>query len=186
MDRPTSDRAIQDVCRINQSWSENAIMTGCDCQASAALLYACNIKVYQCSSWLNSDICIPSRQARFGDVSLCEPAAQWVANVKSAPGCQLAFPRGQLALAGSIAIMTTWAVIPGTDMRSIPGQKSPLETRRAWEAPAIAELPIGRGTKAAFPRDRAFGNASPPAPASPSTKLGFAFEMSFPLSARTE
>jgi hypothetical protein len=82
--------------------------------------------------------------------------------------------------------MTARAVIPGMDMRSILGQESPLQARRAWEPPEMVELPIRHGTKAASPQDRAHQNTNPPPPASPSTKLGFSFEMSFPLSARTE
>ncbi len=75
--------------------------------------------------------------------------------------------------------------IPETEMRSQLSNKSPRQARRAWEAPAITELSIGTETKAAvagqFP-------AQPPnlPPAAPATKLGFAFEMSFPLSVRTE
>jgi hypothetical protein len=78
-------------------------------------------------------------------------------------------------------------IIPGTDMRSTPAQKSQIEVRRAWEPPAIAETPIGPATKAAGPRLPS-GRAEnpPPPPASPSTKLGFSFEMSFPLSVRTD
>ena len=59
---------------------------------------------------------------------------------------------------------------------------------RCWEAPAITELPIATATKAAANADRASGQpGEPPAPpAAPTTKLGFAFEMSFPLAVRTE
>jgi hypothetical protein len=38
MDRPPSDRAIQDV-RLNQTCSEKAIMAGSDCQALAGYRY---------------------------------------------------------------------------------------------------------------------------------------------------
>jgi hypothetical protein len=48
----------------------------------------------------------------------------------------------------------------------------------------MAEMPIATGTRAAT-NDRQPGSPPPP-PASPSTKLGFSFEMSFPLAARTE
>lgn len=70
-------------------------------------------------------------------------------------------------------------------MRSqLPGN-GPRQERRAWEAPAITELPIGTATKAAVPGQLAH-QPPEPAPTAPATKLGFAFEMSFPLSARTE
>jgi hypothetical protein len=48
----------------------------------------------------------------------------------------------------------------------------------------MTETPIATGTKAAT-NDRQPASPPPP-PASPSTKLGFSFEMSFPLAARTE
>ncbi len=51
----------------------------------------------------------------------------------------------------------------------------------------MTELPIGIETKAAEAKAAGSSqNASPPAPAAPTTKLGFAFEMSFPLAVRTE
>ncbi|HWV42892.1 hypothetical protein [Pseudorhodoplanes sp.] len=70
-------------------------------------------------------------------------------------------------------------------MRSSPANGRPAPARRAWEAPAITELPIATETAAAA--SSASEEAGPPSPpASPATKLGFSFEMSFPLSARTE
>jgi hypothetical protein len=48
----------------------------------------------------------------------------------------------------------------------------------------MAELPIGTETRAAEAKGQP--GASPPPPAAPTTKLGFSFEMSFPLSVRTE
>jgi hypothetical protein len=91
-----------------------------------------------------------------------------------------------LALPESIAIMTACMVIPGTDMRSTLAKVSPAQARRAWEPPAIVELPIGRETKAATVEYGPDESTNPPLPASPATKLGFSFEMSFPLSVRTE
>ena len=70
-------------------------------------------------------------------------------------------------------------------MRSQHRIVSPGQARRAWEAPAITELPIGTATKAAVAGQVPSQPANPP-PAAPATKLGFAFEMSFPLSVRTE
>jgi hypothetical protein len=69
-------------------------------------------------------------------------------------------------------------------MRSSPAERSPAQLRRAWDAPVMTETPIATGTKAAT-NDRQPASPPPP-PASPSTKLGFSFEMSFPLAARTE
>lgn len=91
-----------------------------------------------------------------------------------------------LALPESIAIMMTWVVIPRTDMRSILAKASRAQVRRTWEPPAITELPIGRETKAAALQTGPDQITNPPPPASPATKLGFSFEMSFPLSVRTE
>jgi hypothetical protein len=71
-------------------------------------------------------------------------------------------------------------------MRSTLAKDGPVETRRAWEAPAMSEVSIGRATKAAAPDHRPDEGGNPPPPASPGTKLGFSFEMSFPLSARTD
>jgi hypothetical protein len=72
-------------------------------------------------------------------------------------------------------------------MRSTAIKGRPAKARRGWEAPVVTELPIGTQT-----RDRTHTSSSgsgdvppPPVPA-PDTKLGFAFEMSFPLSARTD
>jgi hypothetical protein len=76
-------------------------------------------------------------------------------------------------------------VIPETEMRSQPSNKSPRQPRRAWEAPAITELPIATETKAAVAGQLPSQPATPPLAAT-TTKLGFAFEMSFPLSVRTE
>jgi hypothetical protein len=53
-------------------------------------------------------------------------------------------------------------------------------TRRAWRPPTVTKLAIGAATKKAGARI-----AQPPVPAAPESKLGFSFEMSLPLSART-
>jgi hypothetical protein len=75
--------------------------------------------------------------------------------------------------------------IPETEMRSQLSNNSPRQGRRAWEAPAITELPIGIETKAAVTGQLSVQPPELP-PSAPATKLGFAFEMSFPLSVRTE
>lgn len=71
-------------------------------------------------------------------------------------------------------------------MRSRQFKASPGQARRAWEAPAMAELSIAIETKAARTDEVPGQPANPPTPGAPATKLGFAFEMSFPLSVRTE
>jgi hypothetical protein len=81
--------------------------------------------------------------------------------------------------------MISWWDIPETEMRSQLSDNGPRQERRAWEAPAITELPIGTATKAAVTGQLPV-QPPEPAPTAPATKLGFAFEMSFPLSVRTE
>lgn len=67
--------------------------------------------------------------------------------------------------------------------------------RRAWQPPALVELPIGRETKsAAANQQQAAGaaplgqvdRAEPASPAAPEAKFGFSMEWAFPLSARWE
>jgi hypothetical protein len=66
-------------------------------------------------------------------------------------------------------------------MRPIESGKT---TRRAWKSPSVTKLTIGTRTKSV--RDDGQPKfAHPQPPTTPSTKLGFAFEMSIPLSART-
>lgn len=56
-------------------------------------------------------------------------------------------------------------------------------TRRAWKPPMITTVTIRAETRSAAKND--VGPLAQP-PAVPATKLGFAFEMAFPLSARFE
>lgn len=59
--------------------------------------------------------------------------------------------------------------------------------RRVWEAPAMTELPIATQTRSAATTGAASSEPTDlPSPSAPATKLGFSFEMSFPLSVRTE
>jgi hypothetical protein len=51
-----------------------------------------------------------------------------------------------------------------------------------WEAPAFTKLPIAGGTGSGA--DAAPPRAEPAAPGQPSSKLGFSFEWSFPMSTR--
>lgn len=57
-------------------------------------------------------------------------------------------------------------------------------TRRAWEPPVVTKLALATQTKSGGEDERGAA-AQPRPPAAPSTKLGFSFEMAFPLSART-
>jgi hypothetical protein len=70
-------------------------------------------------------------------------------------------------------------------MQPIKSGTSSFGARSAWEPPAVTQLPIGTRTKSA-PAGGS-GNptlAEPQPPPAPATKLGFSFEMAFPLSAR--
>jgi len=72
-------------------------------------------------------------------------------------------------------------------MRSTAIKGRPAQARRDWEAPVVTELPIGTRTRARTHTPSSDPGHEPPQPApAPATKLGFAFEMSFPLSARTD
>jgi len=55
-----------------------------------------------------------------------------------------------------------------------------------WEPPAVTKVAIGAGTKSASKIENSSGVAEPQPPSPPTTKLGFAFEMAFPMSSRTE
>ncbi len=67
-------------------------------------------------------------------------------------------------------------------MRANGSRKVGPATRRTWKAPTVASIAVRAKTKSA----RAGHSAQPQPPAAPATKLGFAFEMAFPLSARFE
>jgi hypothetical protein len=67
-------------------------------------------------------------------------------------------------------------------MRPTRSSGTGLATRRTWQTPAVTKLTIGTATKSAG-QSRL---AQPQLPAAPGMKLGFAFEWSIPLSARTE
>jgi hypothetical protein len=74
-------------------------------------------------------------------------------------------------------------------MRSTLADGSLVQARRIWELPRITKLPIGAATGFASGsgiQPDAGLRMNPPAPATPASKLGFSFEMAFPLAARTE
>ena len=68
--------------------------------------------------------------------------------------------------------------------RSKIDEGSVPRARRAWEAPAFTELKIGTETRS--DREGSPPSDEPSPPATPATKLGFSFELAFPLSSRTE
>ena len=71
-------------------------------------------------------------------------------------------------------------------MRLTSADGAPVQERRAWQAPAMTVLPIGAATRLAAANGLPADASEPAAPAMPSTKLGFSFEMSLPLSVRTD
>ena len=70
-------------------------------------------------------------------------------------------------------------------MRPIKSSGTILAARRAWEPPVVTKLAIGTETKSAQENGPSVG-PEPRPPAAPSSKLGFAFEMAFPLSVRID
>jgi hypothetical protein len=60
-----------------------------------------------------------------------------------------------------------------------------LAVRRAWKAPVFTAVSIRAETKSGA-ENAAAQLPEPQPPAAPATKLGFSFEMAFPLSARFE
>jgi hypothetical protein len=62
-----------------------------------------------------------------------------------------------------------------------------LATRRAWKSPTVTTFAIRDKTRSARANGQTIGKLTEPQPpATPATKLGFSFEMAFPLSARIE
>lgn len=58
------------------------------------------------------------------------------------------------------------------------------EQRTPWEPPTIRKVAIGAETRSAQAEDNNAALTEPQPPSSPSTKLGFSFEMAIPMSAR--
>lgn len=67
-------------------------------------------------------------------------------------------------------------------MRPTRSSVTGLATRLAWQSPTVTKLAIGAETKTAGQ----LALIQPQPPAAPGMKLGFAFEWSIPLSARTD
>ena len=72
-------------------------------------------------------------------------------------------------------------------MRPNNAAPSASDARPDWEAPAFTKLPIasrtGSGANVANDAPRAI---EPEAPGQPLSKLGFSFEMAFPMSSRSD
>jgi hypothetical protein len=73
-------------------------------------------------------------------------------------------------------------------MQPTKSDSTDIARRRAWQPPALTELAIGRETKSSHRAAQSSGSSQvePQPPAAPATKLGFALEWAFPLSARLE
>jgi hypothetical protein len=72
-------------------------------------------------------------------------------------------------------------------MRPKNAAPSTLDARPAWEAPAFTKSPIAARTKSPKAGDDPAPVATEPAePGRPVSKLGFSFEMAFPMSSRSE
>jgi hypothetical protein len=67
-----------------------------------------------------------------------------------------------------------------------PIRTGQADQRHTWEPPIITKVAIGVETKAASQSKTSAGHVAPRPPSPPATKLGFAFEMAFPMSARSE
>lgn len=62
--------------------------------------------------------------------------------------------------------------------------RTDAKQRKTWEPPVATKIAMGAETKSAVPGEGDLTEPRPPS--SPATKLGFSFEMAFPMSARTE
>jgi hypothetical protein len=69
-------------------------------------------------------------------------------------------------------------------MGAIGTGRTNKKQRRAWKRPVVTKVAIGAETKSAPVKKGRLAEPRPPSP--PATKLGFSFEMAFPLSARTK
>ncbi len=95
-----------------------------------------------------------------------------------------------VALSDPIPLMAlTRRIARETEMLSTLADGSPVPAGRIWEPPSITKLPISTATRSASGsgiQPDSGHRMNPPTPATPASKLGFSFEMSFPLAARTE
>jgi hypothetical protein len=71
-------------------------------------------------------------------------------------------------------------------MKAIRTGRTNDKRRNAWEPPVVTKVAIGAETKSVLQSKSNAGLAEPQPPSPPATKLGFAFEMAFPMSSRSE
>jgi hypothetical protein len=71
-------------------------------------------------------------------------------------------------------------------MKTIRTGQTNNKRRNTWEPPVVTKVAIGAETKSAAQSANNTGLAEPQPPSPPATKLGFAFEMAFPMSSRSE
>jgi hypothetical protein len=69
-------------------------------------------------------------------------------------------------------------------MAPIKADKNAAEAQSAWEPPVVTKVLIGAETKSAANSEKNPVFDEPQPPTSPTSKLGFSFEMALPLSAR--
>ena len=78
-------------------------------------------------------------------------------------------------------------------MQAMKSDRTTVGTRRAWEPPTVTKLVIGTETKSPLNNEQSAGGeragphqAQSVRPGVPASKLGFSFEMAFPLSSRVD
>ena len=78
-------------------------------------------------------------------------------------------------------------------VQAMKSDRTTVGTRRAWEPPTITKLAIGTETKSPLNNEQSAGGeragphqAQLARPGAPASKLGFSFEMAFPLSSRVD
>ena len=71
-------------------------------------------------------------------------------------------------------------------MKTIKTGQTNDKRRNPWEPPVVTKVAIGAETKSAPESKKNAGLTEPQPPSPPATKLGFAFEMAFPMSSRSE
>ena len=71
-------------------------------------------------------------------------------------------------------------------MKAIKTGRTNDKGSSTWEPPVVTKVAIGAETKSAPESKKNAGLTEPQPPSPPATKLGFAFEMAFPMSSRSE
>jgi hypothetical protein len=71
-------------------------------------------------------------------------------------------------------------------MKAIRTGRTDDKRRNTWQPPVVTKVAIGAETKSVTQSKSNTVLAEPQPPSPPATKLGFAFEMAFPMSSRSE